>query len=132
MNTRRVLLVEDDVWLKELYNDAIKRNESNELVLVSSAEEALDAIDSQKIDLIILDMFLPEHNGIELLHEIASYEDSSRIPVIILSAVHERDFALKKVRWHHYGIRKYLYKPAYKPDEVAECVEEILVESVSA
>lgn len=131
MNRQKVLLVEDDVWLKELYSDAIKKHDSTELVLVSSAEEALDAIDSHKIDLIVLDMFLPEHNGIELLHEIASYEDSSRIPVIILSAVHERDFALKKERWHHYGIKRYLYKPAYKPDEIAEVIHEILTESVS-
>lgn len=130
MNSQRILLVEDDAWLKELYSDAIKKDASTELVLVSTAEEALNAIDSQKIDLIVLDMFLPEHNGIELLHEIASYEDSSRIPVIILSAVHERDFALKKERWHHYGIKKYLYKPAYKPHEVAECVHKILTESV--
>ncbi len=131
MNRQKVLLVEDDVWLKELYSDAITKRESTELVLVSSAEEALDAIDSHKIDLIVLDMFLPEHNGIELLHEIASYEDSSRIPVMVLSAVHERDFALKKERWHHYGIKKYLYKPAYKPGEVAEYIQEILTESVS-
>lgn len=131
MKTQRILLVEDDVWLKELYSDAIQKDESTQLVLGSSAEEALDAIDSQKIDLIVLDMFLPEHNGIELLHEIASYEDISRIPVIILSAVHERDFALKKERWHHYGIKRYLYKPAYKPDEIAEVIHEILAESVS-
>jgi len=123
---KNVLLVEDDIWLSDLYVDAL--NGAANVLRAQSAEEVLDFIDQHKIDLIVLDMFLPGHNGVELLHELASYEDSVHIPVIVLSAVHQREFTLPKSRWHHYGVVEYLYKPEIKPRELVERVERHLRE----
>lgn len=122
MNKKTILLVEDDAWLSEMYVSAFSKKFS--VVCVASASEALDALEHATPDLLLLDMFLPDHNGVELLHEICSYDDTTQIPVVILSTVHERDFALQPDRWSHYGIVGYLYKPQVKPKEVTEFVSD--------
>lgn len=127
---KKVLLVEDDKWLSDLYAGAVGKEV--ELVRAATAEEALTAIDTRTIDIIVLDMFLPGHNGIELIHELASYQDSLQIPIIILSSVAERDFGLKKHRFMHYNIVEYLYKPAVKPADVARVVYTHLNSFVSS
>ena len=124
-----VLLIEDDAWLSDLYADVLTQHN---VIRANNADEALDLIDSKKIDLIVLDMFLPDHNGVEFLHEIASYEDSVDIPVIILSAVARHDFGMSDERMKHYGIVEYLYKPEIKPKIVAERVKLHLTEFVGA
>lgn len=124
---KKVLLIEDDVWLAELYQNAIEEGGKNEVSLAISAELALAKLDEKKPNIIVLDLFLPDHNGVELLHEIASYEDLAEIPVIILSTVPEREFILSKNRWRHYGVVEYLYKPEAKPEKVANSVARQLV-----
>lgn len=126
---KKILLVEDDTWLSDLYFDAMKKVAT--VLRAESAEQALEIIDENEIDLFVLDMFLPGHNGIELLHELASYDDSAHIPVVILSAVHQRDFSLPIHRWHHYGVVEYLYKPETKPYQLVESVERHLREFVT-
>ncbi len=118
---KRVLLIEDDAWLAELYGEALSSVAT--VIHAASAETALESIDQHKPDLLVLDIFLPEHSGVELLHELASYDDTGNLPIVMLSAVSIEDFALPKARWHHYGIVEYLYKPASKPRDITQCVQ---------
>lgn len=125
---QRVLLVEDDVWLKEMYQTALG---SVDLITAESAEAALELLNEQSFNLILLDMFLPEHNGVEFIHELASYEDTADVPIIILSAVAPQDFQINKEQMRHYNIVEYLYKPEVKPHEVAERVQLHLRELIT-
>lgn len=120
---RSVLLVEDDVWLSELYGKALERREKTDVLYANSASSALKILDKGPVDLLILDIFLDRHNGIELLHELSSYNDTRLIPVIILSAVSEHDFEMPIDRWQQYGVVKYLYKPSTKPIDLIDVVE---------
>lgn len=115
----KILLVEDDAWLAELYQTVLELDTNCKVLIAGTAAAALDTLDENPdTALIVLDMFLPEHNGIEFLHEIASYEDINSIPVIVLSSVYQHDFGMTDERWKHYGVVKYLYKPRTKPDDL--------------
>lgn len=115
----KILLVEDDAWLAELYQSVLELDTRCKVLVAGTAEAALDTLDENPdTSLIVLDMFLPEHNGIEFLHEIASYTDLNTIPVIVLSSVYQHDFAMSDERWKQYGVVKYLYKPRTKPDDL--------------
>ena len=119
-----LLLVEDDIWLAELYLDILQMEGGYKVVRASSAEAALEMLDQHKdIKLIILDIFLPSHNGIEFLHETRSYVDLNNIPIIILSSVNQKDFNMSKERWKHYGVIDYLYKPHTKPVDLLSKVK---------
>ncbi len=120
MNT--ILLVEDDTWLRDLYTKALGRLENSTVLTAGSAGESLKILDNESVDLIILDIFLDRHSGIELLHELASYNDTRLTPVIILSAVTENDFNMSRERWSEYGVVGYLYKPSTKPQDLIEAV----------
>lgn len=122
-----VLLIEDDAWLSDLYKDVVQTDPSCKVEVARSAEGALNKLNkNSEINLIILDMFLPDHNGIEFLHEIASYSDINTLPVIVLSSVYQHDFAMSEARWRHYGVVQYLYKPKTKPQELLVAVKKQL------
>ena len=123
----KILLVEDDTWLSDLYKDVLSADPSTTVLVAPSAGDALSTLDSHAdIDLILLDMFLPDHNGIEFLHEMASYSDINHLPVIVLSSVYQHDFATSDERWRHYGVVKYLYKPQTKPADLLAAVKKQL------
>lgn len=126
---KKILLVEDDVWLSELYGKALERMDGVDVLYANSAGSALKALDKESADLLILDIFLDGHNGIELIHELASYSDTRQTPVIILSAVSENDFGMANNRWEQYGVVKYLYKPSTKPSDLINEVEAQLSHS---
>lgn len=122
-----ILLVEDDVWLADLYKTALVQTGGFKVTHARSADAALTALDeNQDICLIILDMYLPAHNGIEFLHEMGSYADLGSIPVFILSSVYKHDFGMSEERWRHYGVVNYLYKPQTKPQDLLTAVKKQL------
>lgn len=127
---KHILLIEDDAWLAELYQDILQLNPNITVITARDASQALDALsDDAAIDLIVLDLFLPGHSGIEFLHEIASYDDINTIPVIVLSSVFQHDFGMSTQRWKHYGVVEYLYKPKTKPEHLVAAVEKQLAEA---
>ena len=127
----QVLLVEDDPWLAELYKDALETDQGCYVFWAPTAERALEHLDKNPdINLILLDMFLPEHNGIEFLHEVASYTDINTKPVVVLSSVYRHDFKMSIERWRNYGVVEYLYKPATKPEQLLSTVKKLVAEGV--
>lgn len=117
----RVLIVEDDQLLRELYEDAL--NAAGFEVLTSRhAQEAVSMLDEYGAEVVVMDMMLPGHNGLEILHEMQSYSDWARIPVIVLSARHPDEFRMSQRDWQLLGVVKYLYKPETK---VHQLVKEI-------
>jgi two-component system, OmpR family, response regulator ResD len=121
-----ILLVEDDIWLAQLYKDVLVK-EGFEVSTVMTAAKALEQLDKKLPDLMVLDMFLPAHNGLELLHEVASYSDTAKIPVVVLSSAFKHDFGMSDLRWREYGVVEYLYKPITKPVDLVACVKKQLI-----
>src|SRR5262245_47362265 len=81
-----VLLVEDDRWMGECYL-AWLQGFGYDVIWAQSAQEALDALDETKVELIVLDIMLPFANGVHLLNVLASHADLMHIPVVICSSM---------------------------------------------
>ena len=79
----KILLVEDDQDLIELMSKKLEM-EGFDVIKVETGQDALDAL-SQKPDLVLLDILLPDIDGLTVLNEIATHKDTKNIPVIILS-----------------------------------------------
>lgn len=124
-----VLLIEDDLWLVQLYSDALSEDSALSVRIAGSAEEALNILDEGAVELIVLDMFLPGHNGIEFLHEISSYDDLNTVPIVVLTSVSPNDLGMSKERWRDYGVVEYLYKPNTKPHDLLAAVKKQLVQA---
>lgn len=124
---KNVMLIEPDAWLAELYQTALKRA-GLAVSWAKSAADALELCDKHRSDLIITDLRLDGYDGLALLHELASYDDTREIPVVLLSNSSKSEMPLNEERWKHYGVVEYLHKPRTKPADLARAAEHILLD----
>lgn len=89
MSVARVVMVEDDQWFADTVKRQLEKN-GMEVVVAHDGPTAIDVIDDEMPDVIVLDMLLRTTTGMALLHELRSYKDLASIPVVILSSIAER------------------------------------------
>ncbi len=79
----RVLIVDDEEGIRLLYKEELEE-EGYEVELASSGEEALKKLDSNHLDLVLLDIKMPGMDGVEVLRKLKEkYKD---LPVILCTA----------------------------------------------
>jgi len=101
---KRILVVDDEVRYQRLL-DANLRTDGYEVVAASDGVEAIEIFSSQPIDLILLDVMMPNLGGFETCQRIREY---SSVPIIMLTAKgDEKD----RVRGLDLGADDYLTKP---------------------
>jgi len=81
---KKILVVEDDQDLLSLMNKKLT-DEGFSVAAVETGREALDFLEKDQPNLILLDILLPDIDGLTVLNEIATKEETKNIPVIILS-----------------------------------------------
>jgi CheY-like chemotaxis protein len=80
-----ILLVEDQLLFRENLAEALE-DHGYSVVRAADAEQALLAVDSNLVDLFLLDVALPGQNGLELLRIFRSKQSLRRIPALFLTA----------------------------------------------
>ena len=105
-----ILLIEPDKILAETYSQALRADHT--VSVVPTAQTAISAADEQQPDLVVLEIQLVEHSGIEFLYELRSYPEWQNIPVVILSQVAPGEFNDSwQLLKNELGVSTYLYKP---------------------
>lgn len=121
----KILLIEDDEWLAESFLRTLK-SEFTEVKIINDPNFAFEVFAKFWPDLIVADVLLGAQNLFVLLNEMASYDDSRKIPIVILSSVAEQ-IQLKNVR--EFGVRKVLDKAKITPKSLRAEVEKVLENS---
>jgi two-component system, OmpR family, phosphate regulon response regulator PhoB len=122
MNPKRVLLVEDDRFLRR----ACEKSLQQQGFTVSTApdgEEALRAIHADPPDIILLDLLMPKVSGFEVLKEIRSDEKTRSIPVIILTNS-SKETDIREIQ--SLGVTRYLVKANLSLEELGSHVKQAL------
>lgn len=103
----RVLVVEDDPMVMKLNVEYLARIEHMELVArCSDLTTARVVLDREPVDLVLLDVYLGAHNGLELVREL---QEQPVVPeIILITAASERD-TIREAR--RLGVTDYLIKP---------------------
>ncbi len=122
MSVQKVLIVEDDEWLVEQYMRVLSSAGYN-VVSVSNALSAIQAIDDFQPDAIILDMLLTGSTALALLHELQSYGDTGIIPIILCTNI-ANEISLKNLR--PYGVMQIIDKTKMKPDDLTVALRSVL------
>ena len=103
----KVLIVEDDPMVAMINEQYIKRNKNFEIVgKCSDGLRALDFLESNTVDLLILDVFMPKMDGFETLRQIRNKQIT--VEAIMVTAANDRDSLEEAL---HLGIVDYLVKP---------------------
>src|SRR6266404_695248 len=88
MVKKKILVVEDDRDISELITYNLER-EGHEIACLYDGSQVLDFVNKRKPDLIILDLMLPELDGIEICRALKSEKNTKNIPIIMLTAKSE-------------------------------------------
>ncbi len=117
----RVLIVEDEPDIAALVTYQLARS-GMQVSAVSSGREALQALDAEVPDLLVLDLMLPEIGGLEVLRTLRSRPKTRELPVLILTARREQEDRIKGLEL---GADDYLPKP-FSPRELVLRVRALL------
>ena len=107
MTNKKVLIVDDEEHIRELIKFNLKK-EGYDIEVAINGVEALNIIREIKFDLILLDLMLPEIDGLEVCKEIRRNEETSDIPVMMITAKGEE---FDKVLGLELGADDYITKP---------------------
>ena len=102
------ILVVDDIATNVLLLKTILGKAGYRIVTATGGREALEKVESESPDLILLDIMMPDMNGYEVIERLKADERFCRIPVIFLSALHDSENIVKGFKM---GASDYVSKP---------------------
>jgi len=118
---RLVLVADDEEDILTLVTTVLQ-NAGHQVVPVRDGAEALAAVRDRKPDLAVIDISMPEVDGLEVLRRLRADAETSELPVVLLSAqAQEADVA----RGFETGASAYVKKP-FSPRELAQRVNDLL------
>lgn len=103
----RILVIEDHAESRALLVNNLQRA-GHEVFEAASGQQALDALEAQTIDVILLDMILPDMHGRDILQRVKNCPRRRSIPVIVVSGTSEQQEAIRCIEL---GAEDYLFKP---------------------
>lgn len=121
MAMKKVLLVDDDHSLRQLYN--VELSKEYQVVEAVDGEDGLLKAKSEKPDLILLDVMMPKIDGIAYLTKIKDDAELAKIPIIMLTNFGQENLIQQAF---NLGITDYLLKYKVTPSEMAQKVNQVL------
>jgi sigma-B regulation protein RsbU (phosphoserine phosphatase) len=126
MIAQRILLIEPDRVLAATYASALKLN-GYTVIKVATAQDGILRVDEVCPDLVICELQLVSHSGIEFLYEFRSYKDWQQVPFIVLSSVPPVEFkSSQQIMIDQLGVNGYLYKPNTTNRQLIDMVNKLL------
>jgi len=119
---QRILVVDDDILVVEALQELLTAS-GYEVSMVTRGQDALDLLDREHFDLLILDVVMPKMTGFDVCMEVRQRDDEkSKVKIIMLSAKDEpTDVSVGE----KYGCNLYLTKPL-DPGRLKELIAEVL------
>jgi len=112
---RKILIAEDELFLRDLYVGILK-DEGYEVSAAENGAVALAAITEKIFDLILLDIIMPEMDGLQVLKSLKDVGKNETFGHVVLLTNLGNDIVISKAL--EYGVRGFMLKSDYTPDEI--------------
>ncbi|MBI1818894.1 MAG: response regulator [Nitrospirae bacterium] len=119
---KKVMVVEDSSTMRSLIVDTIEDLAGYEAVEVKNGIEALKTLPTQKFDLIITDINMPNINGLEVVSFVKGHPEYKSIPMIIVSTEQGEKEIQKGLSL---GASEYLTKP-FLPENLKKVIQKVM------
>jgi len=116
----KILVVDDAAFMRMMVKDALTKNGYSDIVEASDGAVACTLFESEKPDLVIMDITMPNKTGIEALRDIKAMDSSAK--VIMCSAMGQEAMVLEAIKL---GALDFIVKP-FKPDRIIQAVTKAL------
>ncbi len=117
-SAKRILIIDDDQFFIKLMEMALMRN-GYEVLLATQGNEGIEILKQQKVDMIIVDLMMPELDGLDFLHWVRQ-EAKLSTPTLVLTGM-TRENTEQEVKAA--GATTLLYKPVKVPELIAKVKE---------
>ena len=117
---RKICIVDDDNFILEIYGIKLRQKDF-EVVTARNGREGFDVIKAENPDVAIIDIMMPEIDGVGLIQALRKDSNLSRIPVVVLTNTDSPEVLnrIKKLNIHFY-----IVKALSNPQKVVDIVEE--------
>lgn len=122
-NRKTILLADDDPLIIRLYQNKLTKD-GYRVILAANGNEALIEVMEQKPDLILLDVMMPEKNGVETLKALKGDPKMKDIPVIILTNLGDNPGDVENAK--KLGALDYLVKSEVELKALSERVKKAI------
>jgi sigma-B regulation protein RsbU (phosphoserine phosphatase) len=109
----KVLIVDDDPSVRILLKKILQRS-SFEVLEYDRGAGVENVIDNKKPDLVLLDLILPDINGLQILRNLKNNSNMKNLPIVVLTGSSDKENRIKALQ---YGAVDYITKP-FLPEEV--------------
>ncbi len=123
MDKQKILLIEDDRFIREIYTFTLQKANYKVLTAVDGQEGVALAKNNPDANLILLDVIMPNMNGVEVLQLLKAGAATQNIPVILLSNLTDEKLIDEAMKHGAYG---YLVKAQIVPTQLVEKVKEMI------
>lgn len=106
--SKSILLIDDEETIQEVVQVGIEIESGWQVAIASSGAEGIDLAQAQQPDVILLDVMMPEMDGIDTLSHLKSNQKTSAIPVIFLTAKAQAE---EKNQFQSLGVVDVITKP---------------------
>lgn len=118
----RILVVEDDELLLHMY-DSIFSERGFKVELASDGQAALDILQTDVPDVILVDVVMPKVDGLALLKQIKLNDKLKHIPVVIITSLTDTVIANTALKA---GAARFIQKSEHRPQDVVDIVSSTL------
>ena len=121
---KTILIVDDDAGLREMNARIVQSQSASHRVLKArDGREALEMMRHRTVDLVLLDLMMPELDGFGVLEAMRDAESTRNIPVIVLTSKILTEVDMLKL---NHGVATVLEKGMFSVDETLVHIEEVL------
>ena len=121
---KKILIVDDEAHIRMLIEQTLEdlEDEGVEIMTATNGEEALDAIKTEKPNLVFLDVMMPKMSGFEVCQMVKNELNINDVYIIMITAKGQE---YDKHRGQEVGADLYMTKP-FDPDELLDKAKEVL------
>ena len=122
---KKILIIEDDQIVAHVYRNKLT-SEGYQIETAPDGENGLKTMRTLKPDLIVLDLMLPKMSGLDVIREVRSESEFSKLPIVVFSNTYLTNMVQQA--WKA-GANKCLSKAACSPREVVDVVRKTIGDS---
>jgi two-component system chemotaxis response regulator CheY len=104
----RFLVVDDSMAMRRIVLNVLARLGHTDVILASNGREALKRIESEPVDFIVTDWFMPEMSGVELVRAVRENDAFKDLPIVVVTANASRHDVAEAVKLR---VNAYVLKP---------------------
>ena len=117
---KKILLVDDAAFMRMMVKDALTKNGYTNLIEASDGLKAYETYQAEKPDLVIMDITMPNMDGIQALQAIKAFDSSAKI--VMCSAMGQESMVMEALK---FGALDFIVQP-FKPDRILQTVQRVL------